>query len=180
MSRLPVLNLLFILPFSLGVFLTAECRAGSEVYSAKLADNVVVDSIAVHKADHEMLVFSHGVLLKKYVVQLGPNPVGPKQCFGDGKTPEGHYVINGMNPHSLFHKSLGISYPNTDDMERAIKLGRSPGGDIVIHGLPNGEEHVRRSRYRNDWTRGCIAVRNEEIDELFEHVRVGTPLLITP
>jgi murein L,D-transpeptidase YafK len=180
MFRYPVLNLLFVLLVGCGIFLPGHCHAGSEIYFAKLTDNVIIDSIAVHKAEHEMLVFSHGVLLKKYIVQLGPHPVGPKQSFGDGKTPEGHYIINAMNPHSLFHKSLGISYPNTDDMERAIKLGRSPGGDIVIHGLPNGEEHVRRSRYRNDWTRGCIAVRNEEIDELFEHVRVGTPLVITP
>ena len=146
----------------------------------KLADNLMVDSIAIHKAAREMLVFRKGILLKKYVIQLGANPTGAKQCFGDHKTPEGHYFINVRNPKSKFHKSLGISYPDTADIERAIKLGRSPGGDIMIHGLPNGEEKVGPARYRNDWTLGCIAIRNTEIDELFEHVEVGTPLMITP
>jgi murein L,D-transpeptidase YafK len=171
--------LLFVSAFMASLLSAVSSFAGSEIYFTNLAGQVMVDSIAVHKADHEMLVFSRGVLLKKYIVQLGSHPVGPKQCFGDSKTPEGYYHISVMNAKSLFHKSLGISYPNTTDIERAIKLGRSPGGDIMIHGLPNGQEHVRRNRYRNDWTRGCIAVRNEEIDELFEHVKVGLPVVIT-
>ena len=150
------------------------------VFPDKLADNLMIDSIAIHKAGHEMLVFRKGVLLKKYTIQLGTNPVGPKTCYGDGKTPEGHYTINGKNAASKYHKGLGISYPNPTDIERAIQLGKSPGGDIMIHGLPNGEERVGADRYRNDWTLGCIAVRNVEIDELFEHVEVGTPLMITP
>lgn len=162
------------------MLLSETATAGNEAYFAQLSENVTVDSIVVHKAAHEMLVFSKGVLLKIYVVQLGNHPIGRKQCFGDGKTPEGHYYITARNPNSLFHKSLKISYPDINDMERAIKLGRSPGGDIMIHGLPNGQEHVRPNRYRNDWTQGCIAVRNSEIDELFEHVAVGTPLMITP
>ena len=180
MLKPPMFYLLFVSTCMASLLSALPSYAGNEIYFAKLAEDVTVDSVAVHKADHEMLVFSQGVLLKKYVVQLGPNPVGPKQCFGDGKTPEGHYTIKYLNPKSLFHKSLGISYPNTDDIERAIKLGRSPGGDIMIHGLPNGEEHVSRKRYRNDWTRGCIAVRNEEIDELFEPVKAGIPIVITP
>jgi len=180
MFRTPVFSLLTGLLLAGGLLFAKPLVAGNEIFFTKLADKVMVDSIAVHKAERQMLVFSKGVLLKIYIVQLGSHPVGPKQCFGDGKTPEGHYFIKYLNPKSLFHKSLGISYPNTDDIERAIQLGRSPGGDIMIHGLPNGQEHVKRSRYRNDWTLGCIAIRNEEIDELFDHVTAGIPLLITP
>ena len=145
-----------------------------------IAEKLIIDSIAVHKAAHEMLVFRKGILLKKYVVQLGSNPIGPKQFLGDHRTPEGTYYINAKNPASRFHKSLGISYPNAEDLKTAAKQGRSPGGDIMIHGLPNGEENVPASRYRNDWTWGCIAVRNAEIDELFEHTEAGIPIVITP
>ena len=145
-----------------------------------LADNLMIDSIVVHKSAHEMLVFRKGILLKKYVVQLGSNPVGPKQYLGDHKTPEGTYYISGKNAASRFHKSLGISYPNANDLQKASSQGKSPGGDIMIHGLPNGEENVGPTRYRNDWTWGCIAVRNAEIDELFEHTEPGTPIVITP
>jgi murein L,D-transpeptidase YafK len=148
--------------------------------NAKLPDEVLVDSIAVHKSKHEMEVFHHGHLLKIYKVQLGTNPVGPKRFSGDGKTPEGLYYISGKNAQSLFHKSLEISYPNQQDVLRAAEAGKHPGGDIMIHGLPNGEENVGPKRYRNDWTLGCIAVRNGDIDELFEHVGVDVPILITP
>jgi murein L,D-transpeptidase YafK len=145
-----------------------------------LATNVIIDSIAIHKADREMLVFRKSRLLKVYTVHLGIKPVGAKRCIGDYRTPEGHYFINAKNPSSKFHKSLEISYPNAVDKKRAAKIGLAPGGDIMIHGLPNGEENAGPDRYQNDWTWGCIAVSNAEIEELFEHTEVGTPLVITP
>lgn len=148
--------------------------------NAVIPEGVIIDSIAVHKSAHEMLVFSHKHLIKIYKVQLGLCPVGAKQCTGDLKTPEGLYYINGKNPYSRFHKSLSISYPNAVDLTRAHKLGKDPGGDVMIHGLPNGEENVGPNRYRNDWTWGCIAIRNNEIDELFSHIDAGVPILITP
>lgn len=166
--------------------LTAGIKTGlsfhfdKESMPAKLADNMVIDSIAIHKANHEMEVFRKGILLKTYNIHLGLNPIGPKRCAGDFKTPEGLYFINCKNHNSQFHKSLGVSYPNTVDKQRSAKIGLSPGGDIMIHGLPNGEENVGPDRYQNDWTWGCIAVRNAEIEELFEHTEVGIPLLITP
>jgi murein L,D-transpeptidase YafK len=150
------------------------------LYFSKLPDSILIDSIAVHKEEREMLVFHKHQLVKIYRIQLGLNPVGRKQVNGDFKTPEGLYHITSRNKNSLFHKSLGISYPNTEDVARAKRLGKSPGGDIVIHGLPNRDKHVGPDRYRNDWTWGCIAVRNEEIDELFNLVLPGTPILITP
>ena len=144
-----------------------------------LPAGILVDSIAVHKAAHEMLVFNNQHLLKKYKIQLGLCSVGCKLYYGDHKTPEGLYHITVKNPNSQFHKSLEISYPNATDIERARKAGKPPGGDIMIHGLPNGEENVGPERYQNDWTWGCISVRNADIDELFMHVNINTSILIT-
>jgi len=195
MKKFAALFFLFLSLFSGGAMVSAALAAGNRAITVKgdyndafdngsfpamLADNLIVDSIALHKAAHQMLVFRKGILLKKYVVHLGENPVGPKQCSGDLKTPEGLYFINFKNHASKFHKSLGISYPNANDLQRAAKSGKAPGGDIMIHGLPNGEENAGPDRYTNDWTWGCIALRNDEIDELFNHVEVGTPLMITP
>jgi murein L,D-transpeptidase YafK len=145
----------------------------------KLSPNVLVDSIAVHKAAREMLVFNNGGLLKRYRICLGQNPVGPKRYEGDFKTPEGRYYINAKYNTCKFHKGLQISYPDKSDIARAKKSGRSPGGGVLIHGLPNGKENLGPNRYRNDWTWGCIALRNYEIDELFAVVKIGTPILIT-
>jgi murein L,D-transpeptidase YafK len=187
--RRPWIHLLFLVVLTGGFGVSATLAKGSvpasppafdNGISPRLPDNLVIDSIAIHKADHEMLIFRKGVLLKIYSVQLGLNPVGPKRCNGDYRTPEGLYYINSKNSASKFHKSLGISYPNAVDLQRSAKIGLSPGGDIMIHGLPNGEENVGPDRYQNDWTWGCIAIRNAEVDELFEHTEVGTPLLITP
>lgn len=152
----------------------------NSLYAVKLPDTIVIDSIAVHKEQREMQVFSHGELIKIYRVRLGLNPIGCKQVSGDCKTPEGLYCITYGNLFSQFHKSLGISYPNAEDIARAKKLGKSAGGDIMIHGLPNRDATVGMDRYQNDWTMGCIALRNEEIDELFDRVSPGTPIFITP
>src|ERR1019366_1979114 len=119
-----------------------------------LPDAVIIDSIAIHKSAHEMQVFSHQQMVKTYVIHLGLHPVGPRQVNGDCKTPEGLYFINSKNDASMYHKSLGISYPNENDILEANKLGESPGGDIVIHGWPNGTIRFGRNHYYNDWTRG--------------------------
>jgi murein L,D-transpeptidase YafK len=145
-----------------------------------LPQDLTIDSVVVHKSAHQMVVFSHNQPIKVYRVHLGLCPKGPKQFEGDYKTPEGLYFINSKNANSSFHKSLGISYPNAQDIARAQHLGKKPGGDILIHGLPNGEEHVGPKRYQNDWTWGCVAISDPEIDELFQHVKTGTSILITP
>lgn len=149
-------------------------------YMAKLPAGLIIDSIAVHKQEREMLVFSNNQLVKVYRVRLGINPEGPKQFSGDYKTPEGKYYITCRNECSQFHRSLGISYPNAQDIANAKKMGKSPGGDIMIHGLPNRDANVGMDRYQNDWTWGCLALRNEQIDELFTRVEPGTPIVITP
>lgn len=147
---------------------------------AKLPRYVVIDSIVVHKNSRKMYVYMEGEWVKTYRIALGSNPVGRKRCSGDCKTPEGVYYIDDKNPFSDYHKNLGISYPNDRDKERARRLGKSPGGDIKIHGLPNGKGYLGRSHRVVDWTEGCIAVTNEEIDELYTHVEIGTPIYIFP
>ena len=174
----------FSFPLLLSLFLVPGMASAdvldNGLYTGPLPEGILIDSIAIHKANHEMLVFFHHCLIKKYKVQLGLQAVGCKQFCGDYKTPEGLYHINVKNANSLFHKSLGISYPNAADIERARKCGKSPGGDVMIHGLPNGEENVGPDRYQNDWTWGCVSVRNNEIDELFIHVVIDAPVMITP
>jgi murein L,D-transpeptidase YafK len=143
-----------------------------------LPKNVKIDYIEVVKEDREMHVYSKGKLLKTYKIVLGWSPDGPKRVQGDGKTPEGIYFINGKNPHSVAYKNLGISYPNSKDREEARKLGKSPGGDIKIHGLVNELSFLGKASMLFDWTGGCIAVNNSDMEELYTHVKVGAKIKI--
>lgn len=139
-----------------------------------------IDSLAVHKADRDLLAFKNGELIKKYKVALGLNPVGAKVMEGDNRTPEGWYYIKGKNPFSRYHKSLAVSYPNTEDVTRARSVGKRAGGDIMIHGLMKHMNNKGKDHIKSDWTFGCIAITDEEIDELFKGVTVGTPIFISP
>ncbi len=140
----------------------------------------VIDSLVVHKSERRMEAFAQGASVRTYIIALGRSPVGDKQYEGDMRTPEGLYTIDSKNPNSGYHKNLGISYPNAEDRREAKALGRSPGGDIKIHGLPNGKGHIGKLHRQRDWTYGCIAVTDEEVDELYEAVRIGSPILIQP
>ena len=128
----------------------------------------------VYKSQRTMLLLHDGTILKAQKVSLGGNPVGPKQVEGDGKTPEGQYIINRRNPDSAFHLSLGMSYPNATDAETALAMGESPGGDIFIHG-----QEGRRTN-GTDWTAGCIAIPNKEMEDVYAMVKTGTPIFILP
>jgi len=144
--------------------------------SILLSADLTADHIVVNKSKRELLLLHDGRVIRRYAAGLGQSPVGPKEREGDGKTPEGSYTISGRNPASAYHLSLRISYPNAADIERARAAGVDPGGDIMIHGLPNGEgkTHGRMT----DWTLGCIAVTNEEIEEIWRLVPDGTPIQI--
>ncbi|MBC7132254.1 MAG: L,D-transpeptidase family protein [Roseovarius sp.] len=133
-----------------------------------------VTRLVVNKGAREMFLLHHGRVLKRYDVQLGFQPAGHKQFEGDGRTPEGDYIIDRRNPDSAYHLSLGISYPNEADIAFARAHGRSPGGDIFIHGEPGILGFLRP-----DWTAGCIAVANREIEDVYAMVRNGTPVTIT-
>jgi len=154
---------------------TLSCNAGTPPLEA-----VKIDSIVVIKHKREMQAYSKQALLMTYKIALGKQPVGPKQVQGDMRTPEGLYHINGKNPNSGYFKNLGISYPNAKDRKVAAKLGKPPGGDIKIHGLPNGQGYIGSMHRLKDWTHGCIAVTNDEMDELYQSINVGTVVYILP
>jgi murein L,D-transpeptidase YafK len=132
------------------------------------------DRIVVNKSRREMLLLSGDSVLRSYRIALGPNPAGHKVHEGDGRTPEGRYVIDWRNPRSRYHLSLHICYPNKADIERARAAGVAPGGDIMIHGQKDGHGG------EGDWTQGCIAIANAEMDEVWALVSDGTPIEIYP
>ncbi|HHY01507.1 MAG TPA: L,D-transpeptidase family protein [Paracoccus sp.] len=139
-------------------------------------DGPPVTQIMVKKGERKMYLLSGSKAIKSYDVGLGFQPVGHKQFEGDGRTPEGVYFIDRQNPNSQYHLSLGVSYPQQDDRDRAMLLGQPPGGDIMIHGRgPWGRQQKAR-----DWTAGCIAVNDDEMEEIFAMVRVGVPIVIYP
>ena len=147
---------------------------------SKMSDNVVVDKILVLKSKRQLQAFSKGQLIKTYTISLGKNPIGDKEFEGDKRTPEGLYSINDKNPNSGYHKNLGVSYPNQADIEQAKKIGKQTGGDIKIHGLRNGVGFIGKFQRCYDWTAGCMALTNSDIDELYEHTNIGTPIEIRP
>ena len=132
-----------------------------------------VTQIVVNKGARQMFLLSGSSVLKSYRFGLGWAPVGDKFFEGDGRTPEGNYFIDRRNPNSSFHLSLGISYPNEADIAYAKALGKSPGGDIFIHGEPNALAFLSP-----DWTAGCISVKNREMEDVYAMVRDGTPITI--
>jgi murein L,D-transpeptidase YafK len=160
--------------FALLAFL-AVCASLSLAAAEELADKVVV-----WKGERRLELLRSGKVIKTYRVALGGSPVGPKLQQGDQKTPEGSYTIDSRNPHSQFHKSLHISYPNAKDLAQARKRKVQPGGDIFIHGLGKKFGYVGKQHTLNDWTLGCIAVTNEEIEEIWKLVPNGTPIEIHP
>ena len=165
-----VAPLLIVIVFSLYQFLP----------DASLQPGAHVDKIVVQKASHTMTLYQNGRALKTYRISLGKNPVGPKTRTGDGRTPEGNYTLDFRNPNSRFHKSLHISYPNAADRVAAEQNGVNPGGDIMVHDLQNGLGWIGRFLRFWDWTDGCIAVTDSEIEEIWRSVHDGTSIEIRP
>ena len=145
-----------------------------------LPRRVKADKVVLHKGQRKLEIFRRGRKLKTYRVSLGFNPLGHKEQQGDGRTPEGRYVIDWRNPKSKYHLSLHVSYPNRKDKASARKRGVKPGGDIMIHGLPNHMGYLGPLHRFYDWTAGCIAMTNEEIREIWRAVPNGTPIEINP
>ena len=152
-----------------------------EVESKALTiQNGLADKILIEKKERRLTLISKDKVLKTYEIALGGNPHGPKERQGDNKTPEGTYVIDSRNKNSPYHLSLHISYPNEKDKKRAERLGVLPGGDIMIHGIKNGLGWIDRLHTRFDWTEGCIAVTDKEIEEIDKLVPDGTAVEIRP
>jgi murein L,D-transpeptidase YafK len=137
------------------------------------------DQVIVVKSERTLTLLAQGKAIRSYKVALGGRPIGAKQQQGDHKTPEGSYVLDRRNPQSRYYKSLHISYPNEQDKLDAAKRGVDPG-DIMIHGLPNGFGWLGRFHREHDWTDGCIAVTDTEMDEIWKLVPDGTPIEIRP
>lgn len=144
------------------------------------ATTAQADKIIILKSARTMTLLSGGKALKTYKVALGSVPVGPKQVEGDHKTPEGDYLIDAKNAHSQFHLSLHISYPSAADQQRARSMGSRPGGAIMIHGLARPFAYLGPLHRQTDWTDGCVAVTNAEIEEIWKLVPVGTRVEIRP
>ena len=162
-----ILRILVVLALALGV------NACSKF---KRYDGPEVTRVVVNKTERNMYLMHNEQVLKAYKIDLGFAPAGYKEFQNDGKTPEGRYFINRRNPNSEYHLSLGINYPNEQDVAYARKMGKNPGGDIFIHGGPK----LWRDRKKVDWTWGCISVTNKEIEEVYSMVRDGTPVDIFP
>jgi murein L,D-transpeptidase YafK len=146
----------------------------------KLPADSKIDELIVSKSQRTMEAYSNGQLIKIYKISLGQNPFGNKEHQGDKRTPEGKYTINDKNPNSGFHKNLGVSYPNAMDKKQAEQKGLDPGGDIKIHGLRNGIGFIGKFHRLFNWTAGCMAVTDDEIDELYNAVDLGTTIVIKP
>ena len=161
---------------ALGVALTLAAGSVAE----PLPRVLVADRLVVRKHERTLEVWWHGAQLKAYRVALGGEPVGAKQARGDQRTPEGVYTVVKRRKNSLFHDALELSYPNADDRARAKVAGVAPGSGIEIHGLREGFDWLGSAHVLFDWTDGCIAVTNTEIEELVRAAPVGTVVEILP
>lgn len=137
-----------------------------------------VDFVLVKKSEHRLFLIKNGRVLRHYDISLGRNPTGHKEREGDKRTPEGHYLLDYKLADSAFYKAIHISYPNGKDLENARKNNVEPGGKIMIHGQPNGNGHLAKVTQQYDWTSGCIAVTNKDMDELWQLIEENTPITI--
>ena len=145
-----------------------------------LPEGTRADRIVIVKSVHTMSLLRGAEVIRTYKIAIGRGPVGAKIRSGDHKTPEGEYLIDGKKADSKFHRALHISYPNQADRERAQQRNVNPGGDIEIHGIENGLGWIGGLHQSVDWTDGCVAVTDSEIEEIWKSVRIGTPVEIRP
>lgn len=179
------LRWLFII---IGLSVFAKVSIGAIAYDKKpvstsknisdFSNTTVIDKVFVDKSERILQLLSDDKVIKTYHVALGGNPIGHKQKQGDSRTPVGTYHLDYKNEKSKFYRSIHVSYPNAADKAFAKKLGVSPGGDIMIHGQKNGFGGLASVTQKLDWTEGCIAVTNDEMDEIMDAVKLGIPIEI--
>lgn len=145
-----------------------------------LPSDAKADLVVVRKAAHRLELYRAGVLLKSYAVSLGRHPTGPKRRQGDGRTPEGEYRLDYREADSSFYRALHISYPGPADLAAARSEGIDPGGSVMLHGMKNGFGWLGRIHLAVDWTDGCVAVTDREMDEIWRAVPDGTKIVLTP
>jgi murein L,D-transpeptidase YafK len=159
---------------ALAVLLLLEAMAG------RLPEGATADALLVEKAARRLTLLRDGKAIAAYRIALGSEPVGAKEREGDGRTPEGRYRIDFHKADSAYHLALHVSYPEEGDRERARRLGVDPGGAIMIHGIRNGLGWLGPLHRVLDWTRGCVALTNREIEEVYRAVPDGTAVEIVP
>lgn len=176
---LPVL-MFFSLLCSPGAVLAENLAMIDTHFATPKRSHLQIDRVVVHKAKRRLDLIVDNEPVRTYRISLGDNPQGHKLWEGDERTPEGDYTLDWRNAGSRFYKSLHISYPNAHDRELAAAWGLDPGGEIMIHGLPNEAGDMAFAYAGLDWTDGCIAVNNEAMDEIWSLVQDGTPIRILP
>jgi murein L,D-transpeptidase YafK len=165
----------------LGIALLAAGALGeAQATSPPELQQLEADLVIIEKGERRMTLYTGGRHLATFEVALGRSPVGPKRCRGDNRTPEGYYHVAGRKENSDFHRALRISYPSPDDVERARAAGCDPGGDIMIHGLKTDMGADSRRHREVDWTQGCVAVTNDEIERIWALVPDGARVEIRP
>ena len=172
--------LFIVMGFSLAIITSTSAIAAEGVSETKQAmpKSIMIDKVFVDKSARTLQLLSDNEIIKSYHIALGGNPVGHKQQQGDKRTPTGSYILDYKNEKSKFYRSIHVSYPNAADKARAKSRGFSPGGDIMIHGQKNGFGHLAAINQQRDWTDGCIAVTDNEMDEIMAAVEIGTPIEI--
>ncbi len=148
--------------------------------AALIRHHEIADEVLVVKSERKLYLLKDGEVLREFNISLGLRPVGPKEREGDYRTPEGRYVLESRNPSSDYFLSIKVSYPNAEDRARAKALGVDPGGQIMIHGLPNNPRRDEKSYLGWDWTDGCIAVSNSDMIDIWLMTRDSTPIEIRP
>jgi murein L,D-transpeptidase YafK len=162
-----------------GIVLLSSFPSNAEIRLQR-SQEIKADRVLIVKGERQLYLLRGGMIFRTYPIDLGRDPDGPKIREGDGRTPEGEYVLDWRNPKSRFYRSIHISYPNWRDSSRARELGVPPGGLIMIHGLPGHLPVTSRDDLPRDWTEGCIAVNNRAMDEIWAAVEDGTPIEILP
>ena len=167
--------------FSLVAFMSTSNITHAKSHSENkqsMPESTMIDKVFIDKSARTLQLLSGNNLIKSYPIALGGSPVGHKRQQGDKRTPIGNYTLDYKNENSKFYRSIHVSYPNATDKARAKSQGVSPGGDIMIHGQKNGFGHLAWVNQKRDWTDGCIAVTNDEMDEIMAAVKIGTPIEI--
>ena len=162
------------------VLMVVSLAAWSAWPRPALSPDAKADLVVVQKSARRLELYRRGVLLKSYAVSLGRHPTGPMQQQGDGRTPEGEYRLDYRKADSSFHRALHISYPGPADIAVARALRVDPGGLVMVHGMKNGLGWIGRVHRAVDWTDGCVAVTNREMDELWRAVPDGTKIVLKP
>jgi murein L,D-transpeptidase YafK len=176
-NTLPQILLMLMLVGTVSVLVHESRRDNNRINTGPL---IKADKVLANKSERKLYLLNGVKVFREYKIALGDSPVGHKQQEGDERTSEGDYLLDWRNARSVAYKSLHVSYPNANDREHARKLGASPGGSIMVHGIMNGYESLGSVLQTMDWTDGCIAVLNHEMDEIWKSVRNGTPIRIEP